>query len=189
MKNHNTAPQTQRKQDVTAPASGRLFLLLFYVVFCSSSLIATVPVTSMSVFALMICICILAAIYTYRVRGKKARNKLVIAHTTYIIRTFWRICLLLIITSFVGLLYMLVMVEYGPLEECIVTIFGTVNKGNFSRTYEILGVCGDLIIEENRRNLHFVGFIAFSPVFLYVLWRCVRGSILLAYNKAYTVVE
>jgi|GEM_PF-5647002 len=178
------APQEENSEkQKQASGSEGFLLLLFYITFCTSFLCAVTPLSSASVFSLMICICVLSAIYTYRVRGKRARNKLVIAHTTYMIRTFWRANILLAITSFIGLLYMLVIVNYEPFDTCTNAILNTVNKGHTEAIYKILKICGNLIIEKNKINLQIAGIIAFSPVFVYVLWHCVSGSMLLAFGK------
>ncbi len=179
---HPSQEKKARTQE-SIPESVSFSLLFLYIIFCASSLSALVPISSASVFALMICICILAAIYTYRVRGHKGKNTIVIAHTSYIITTFWRAIILLCITSFIGLLYMLVMVDYAPLEKCTSPMISAFNKGHFQALQKILDFCSELIVEKNRLNLRVVGFIAFFPVFLYVLWRCVRGSMLLAFSR------
>lgn len=187
MNDQKTEPHPSQKEEIgrqkSIPESVSFSLLFLYITFCTSLLCAVVPISSASVFALMICICILAAIYTYRVRGKKAKNKIVIAHTSYMISTFWRAIILIAITSFIGLLYMLVMVDYEPLETCTRSMLAAINSGHMRTLQRILNVCGELIIEKNRLNLHIAGFIAFLPIFLYVLWRCVRGSVLLAFSK------
>jgi uncharacterized membrane protein len=187
MNDQKTATHPSKKEEAGeiehTPESVSFFLLFLYITFCTSFLCALVPISSASVFAFMICICILAAIYTYRVRGKKSKNKLVIAHTSYIISTFWRANILLAITSFIGLLYMLVMVDYGPFDICTKPIISAINNGHVRALQRILNVCGELVVEKNRLNLKIAGFIAFFPVFLYVLWRCVRGSMLLAFSK------
>lgn len=187
MNDKNTSTQSQQKQETgrseKISESGRGILLFLYLVFGTSFLIAVVPVSSVSVFALMTCICILAAIYTYRVRGGKAKNKLVIAHTTYIIRTFWHACLIFIISSFLGLLYMLVAIKYGPLEKCADAMFDAVCNGHLHVLLKIFEICGNLLVAKNKMCLQIVGFIAFSPVFLYVLWRCARGGMRLVFEK------
>ncbi len=164
-------------------ASIRFFLLLLYISFCTSFLCAIIPISSASVFALMICICILAVIYTYRVRGKKAKNKMVIAHTSYMISTFWRANILMAVTSFFGLLYMLVMVDYEPLEECANTMLAVIDSVHLQTLQKILGFCGELVVAKNSFNLYIAAFIAFFPPFIYVSWRCLKGILLLIANK------
>jgi uncharacterized membrane protein len=131
----------------------------------------------------MICICSLAGAYTYRVRARKRKNKIVVAHTSYVIKTFWRSCILLLITGFVSLLYILVMIDYAPLEECAKPMILAFNNGSLKTLQKVLGACGELFAVKNNINLQVAAFIAFSPVFLYVLLRCVRGSMLLAFSK------
>ncbi len=187
MDNQESAPKTQQESIVRGkdlPPWFNNFLLLFlYIAFCTSFLCAVFPISYISIFALMICICVLAGIYTYRVRGKKAKDKLVIAHTSYMIRTFWNANILFAISAFFGLLYMLVVVDYHPLEVCTEALFSAVNHGNMRSVNKIIDFCGELIFEKNRQNLKVAGFIACLPVFIYVLWRCMRGSCLLAFYK------
>ena len=187
MNDQNTLTQPPQEKNaeeqMRIPESVSFFLLFLYISFCTSFLCALIPISSTSVFALMICICVLAMIYTYRVRGRKARNPIVIAHTSYMITTFWRANILLAITSFIGLLYMLVMVDYGPLELCTTPLFKAFNSGHVQAFQKILSFCGELIVEKNRVNLQIVGLIAFLPIFIYILWRCVRGSMLLAFCR------
>ena len=160
------------------PSSGRFLLSVFYSAFCVSLLFALVPVGSSSVFALMLCIFVLGLLYTYRVCGEKTKNRLVIQHTTYMIGTFWRANILLAITSFVGLLYMLVVVDYQPINSCMGTVTGALEKGQMRVLSKIFEICGQLIYEQNKVHIHIVGLITFVPVFLYVLIRCIRGCIL-----------
>ena len=187
MNNQNAPAQISQEQETgdlkRAPVAKRGILFFLYLVFCASSLTAFVPVGPASVFALMLWICVLAVIYSFRVRARKAKNKLVITHTTYLIRTFWRACLVIIISCFAGLLYMLVVVDYHPLEKCAGAVVDAIGHGHIRVLFKIFEICGDLIVVQNETNLKIVGFVAFSPVFLYVLWRCVRGCLLLISGK------
>ena len=153
----------------------RYKIIALYIVFFLSFSIAIVPVSAAPVFALMICVCTLATIYSFRMNSEE--DGLLENHTTFLIRTFWRSNLYLIITSFVAVLYLLVSVDYQPLGPCFDTLNSALNNGNFSRLIEIANICDDIFFEKNAYNIKVMGFIAFFPILLYLLLRCVKGWI------------
>ena len=189
MNNKNTTknfPAIKQKADEECKALpsylGRFLLSVFYIVFCVSLLYALVPVGPISVFALMLSIFVLGLLYTYRVRGKKIKNHLVIYHTTYMIRTFWRANLFLVITGFARLLYMLVTIDYQPIDTCMEAVSSALKKGHMRVLSKIFEICGELIFEQNKIHIHIVGVITFVPVFLYVLIRCITGCVLAVFG-------
>ncbi len=156
-------------------------IIVMYIIFFLSFSLALIPVSAASVFAIMICVCTLSTIYSFRMNSEE--DSLLENHMTFLIRTFWRANLYLLITSFVGILFLLVSIDYQPLGPCIDTISGTLQRGNFSLLSKILGVCNSIFIEKNWFNIKITAFIAFSPVLLYLLVRCVKGWALIIQYK------
>ncbi len=156
-------------------------IIVMYIIFFLSFSLALIPVSAASVFAIMICVCTLSTIYSFRMNSEE--DSLLENHMTFLIRTFWRANLYLLITSFVGILFLLVSIDYQPLGPCIDTISGTLQRGHFSQLPKILGVCNSIFIEKNWFNIKITAFIAFSPVLLYLLVRCVKGWALIIQYK------
>ncbi|MFP4097737.1 MAG: hypothetical protein ACLFP8_05230 [Alphaproteobacteria bacterium] len=162
-------------------------LLVLYILFYTSLLRALVPVGAESIFSLMICICSVGVLYSCRVRGRKNKDKITVRHINYMIRTFWRVALYLIITGFIGLLYMLVVVDYHPVEVCVSSLFSSIGKGQIRLLPKIFELCGELIVEQNKSHFRISGLIIFVPVFLYVLFRCISsGMRLVLIGHGYT---
>jgi len=156
-------------------------IIVMYIIFFLSFSLALIPVSAASVFAIMICVCTLSTIYSFRMNSEE--DSLLENHMTFLIRTFWRANLYLLITSFVGILFLLVSIDYQPLSPCINTISSTLQRGNFSLLSKILGVCNSIFIEKNWFNIKITAFIAFFPVLLYLLVRCVKGWALIIQYK------
>lgn len=159
--------------------SKKIILFFFYSSLCASLICTALPSGKIAVFALMTSICILSFIYSLRVRAQRSRNRYVIIHTLFMISTFWRALGLFITSCFAALLYMLVAVEYAPIEQCASAVYDTIYHGQLHVLSEIFELCGALIIEKNKVHFYVVRFIVFSPFLLYVLLRCVRGVVLL----------
>lgn len=158
-------------------------IFVSYITFTLSLSLALVPIPSVSVFSLMICVCTLGGLYSFRLDGKLKENDFVYSHSAYIVRTFWRSCVLLLITSFIAILYMLVAINYNPLEPCFKAAINTLNNGHFENLTKITTICSGLLVEKNIIHIKIVGFIAFIPIFIYVLVRCGTGLALLMYNR------
>ncbi|MGN7437792.1 MAG: hypothetical protein ACTHOO_04035 [Alcanivorax sp.] len=156
-------------------------IIVMYIVFFLSFAVAIIPVSAASVFALMICVCTLSTIYSFRMNAQE--DSLLENHTTYLIRTFWHACLYLIITSFVAFLFILVMIDYESLSACPGAFTNALNKGNFTLIGKIFKVCSEIFYQKNLLNIQISTFIAFFPVLLYLLLRCVKGWSLIVQYK------
>lgn len=146
---------------------------IYYGVFFASFLITMVPVTVASVFSLMLCACTLSAIYMIRAQGEE--ESFINNHTTFLIRSFWRGLLYLLITLLCGLAYILLMADYDTFGACVDAMLKALNKGNFSRMGTLAHACEKLFFKENAVHLKTAAFIAFTPIVFYLLYRCTYG--------------
>lgn len=167
----------------TSSYKGGSLLFILYVVFCSSFLCALIPVGGLSIFASMICICALSALYTYRVRGRKAKNLFVIRHTTYLIHSFWQANILLAATCFIALLYILIVIDYQPLEACSGALLSAAEHGRVDTMLRLYNICGRLLFEANKLHMYIAGFIAIIPIFFYISWQFLSGLTLLLLGR------
>ncbi len=159
----------------------RFKMMVMYFVFFVSYSVAIIPVSAASVFALMICVCTLAVIYSFRMNAEE--DSLLENHTTFLIRTFWRSVLYLIISSFVALLYLLISVDYAPLSPCLEVLNNHIERADIRHIPQVIGLCNEIFIETNMVNIKIMAFIAFSPILLYLLVRCVKGWALIVQYK------
>ncbi|PCI97696.1 MAG: hypothetical protein COB14_08675 [Alphaproteobacteria bacterium] len=160
-------------------------IIAFYIVFFTSIFISFIPVNIASLFAMMICVCTLSAIYS--VRSTAEEDGITENHMTYLIRTFWRANLYILIASLGSLLYLTILVNYVTLQPCISYISDhwtyIIRNGNFETISTIMKPCGVIFYDKNHHHLIIAAFIAFAPSLLYLLFRCIRGWWLILKNK------
>lgn len=163
----------------------RHVILAFYVVFFTSIFISFIPINIASLFAIMICVCTLATIYSMRVNSEE--DGITENHMTYLIRTFWRANLYMLIAGLFGILYLAIAVDYIALKPCLtyITDHGTyiIRNGTFDIVFKIMKPCSDVFFQKNQHNLVIAAFIAFFPTFLYLLFRCIKGGLLIMNNE------
>jgi len=148
-------------------------ILIYYGVFFSSFCVAVIPFTVASVFALMICSCILAAIYIER--AKSDQGTLLYNHMTFLIRSFWRGNFYLLMCLSLALIYILLTANYETFGICIDAILSAINTGRFGKVGSLVHACEILFLEENANHLKTAAVIAFAPIVVYLLFRCVYG--------------
>lgn len=160
-------------------------ILILYAVLFISMLVSFIPVNIASLFAIMVCVCTLSIIYS--IRSTAEEDGMIENHTTYLIRTFWRANLCVLISSLVSLLYLTVFVNYVTLQPCISYISEhltyLVRQGSLNTLMMIMEPCGNVFYNKNQHHLIIAAFIAFFPSLLYLLLRCVQGSILVVKNE------
>ena len=148
-------------------------ILIFYSVFFASFLLTLVPVTAVSVFSLMICVCTLAATYSTRVNAEE--DGLLENHMTFLIRSFWRANLYLLFTGTVSLIYLFLLADYETFGACIQAMSTAINNGNLERLNSLAYACETLFFDKNYNHLIITAFIAFAPIVGYLLYRCTLG--------------
>ncbi len=160
-------------------------ILILYVVFFISFLAAIIPISVASIFATMICICTLSIIYS--IRSNAEEDSLADNHMTYLIRTFWRANLYLIIMFFLAATYLLIFADYIPLHPCIRHIenhfLHLARHGDLQQFASGFAPCQKDFFLNNQRHLIISALIAFSPTLVYLLLRCLRGWVLVVQNK------
>lgn len=148
-------------------------ILIYYGVFFISFVIAIIPVSVASVFATMICACVLAAIYVERAKADK--ESFIYNHMTFLIKSFWRGNLYLLITLTIALIYLLFISNYDTFGTCVDAMLHALNKGNFSRMGTLAHACEQLFFKQNSVHLKTAAVIAFAPIVVYLLYRCTYG--------------
>ncbi|PCJ99381.1 MAG: hypothetical protein COA45_04905 [Zetaproteobacteria bacterium] len=160
-------------------------ILTFYIVFFTSIFISLIPVNIASIFAIMICVCTLSALYS--VRSTAEEDGLTENHMTYLIKTFWYANLYIVIASLGSLLYLTIFVNYIALQPCVSAISDhwtyIIRQGTFELISKIMKPCGVDFYNKNQHHLIIAAFIAFSPSLFYLLLRCIKGWVLIMKNK------
>lgn len=160
-------------------------ILSLYGVFFISFMITMVPLTLISIFTFMICICTLAMIYAIRMNAEE--DSLLENHMMYLIYTFWRSCLYGVIFLGASVIYLLIFSDYLPLKPCLNFVLNDMGymlgNGSFHSVGKILKACPALFFERNESTLLISGIIAFGPIFLYLCFRSIQGIIAVIDNR------
>ena len=169
------------KNVVTKNERERSQLVGLYMLFFFSLFITVIPVTPASVFSFMLSVCTIAGLYSIRLKTEE--DSLLENHMTFMIRTFWRSFLVFLSGAFIGLLFLLASLDYTPIAPCGEVFFNALNRFAFTTMAKTIDICGELLYEENVRNFTITALIAFSPVLLYLVYRCVIGWVALMQHK------
>lgn len=148
-------------------------ILIYYGVFFTSFLLAFIPVNAVFVFALMICVCMLAGIYMER--AKVDADTFIHNHMTFMIRSFWRANLYLLGTVILGALYLILMADYETFGACVNVIGSVLNNGDIGRIPNLALACEQKFLEENSGHLLVSAVLSFAPIVFYILYRCAFG--------------
>ncbi|MGH1378908.1 MAG: hypothetical protein ACRBB3_08815 [Alphaproteobacteria bacterium] len=160
-------------------------IITLYTFLFTSMTISFIPVNITSLFAAMVCVCTLSVIYS--IRSTAEEDGLMENHTTYLIRTFWRANLFVLISSLLSLLYLTAFVNYVTLQPCLSYISENITyiirHGSLKTILMIMDPCNDVFYNKNQHHLIIAAFIAFLPSLLYLLMRWVQGSVLIIKNE------
>lgn len=148
-----------------------------YTVFFISFMVALIPVTVASLFAVMICVCTLAALYS--MRSNADEDSLLENHATFLIRTFWRANLYLVMTTVLAGLYLTVFADYQPLKPCMMylenNIVAIAQNASAERLMQIFKPCKETVIRKNLSHFVLSGLIITLPVGMYLAKRAITG--------------
>lgn len=150
---------------------------IVFVIFFLSMFVSFIPLSVASVFSMMVCICTLATVYS--MRGTAEEDGLVENHMTFMIRTFWRVNLYFLITSVLAILYILIMADYSVLKPCFALsdkfLYSAIDMHDLSKFNYLIEICKSTFFDRNLNHLKITAVIAFLPIILYLLYRCVVG--------------
>ncbi len=152
-------------------------LFSFYAVFFLSFVCAFVPVGFVAVFSVMICVCTLATIYA--TRSKSEEDSLTENHCSFLIRTFWRTNLYLLISAVVASLFLLVAIDYMPLKPCLSYIerhfLSSLTSWNQAAIGRIMNACYAPFMKGNSQTMLIGTILAIFPPLSYLIFRFGRG--------------
>lgn len=148
-----------------------------YAVFFSSFCFIFTFNMAVSVFAIMINVCALAAIYS--LRAKSDEDSLLENQCTMLIRTFWKTNLFLLIFAALAMFYLLIAVDLLPLKPCLSFLEHHIKRGfsswNGQTSSVVLDACFQSFLKNNSNTLISGSFIAFSFPLSYLIFRLGRG--------------
>ncbi len=157
--------------------SERKKILILYILFFGTLVIGFITPPTAAALSLMACILILAGIYSFRAQAKK--DSLTENHMTFLIRTFWRANLYLVYSTFLGVIYLLVMTDYSAFNPCVSFAmdrwtYVAMNWGpkEFSALFS---QCTKPFMRDNTINLVIGIFMMIFPILIYLLNRFILG--------------
>lgn len=161
-------------------------VLSLYLIFFGSVFLAFLPYPAVSFLSIIVCICTLSVIYALRSRAEE--DSFLESHTNFIIRTFWRMNLILLYSLGASALYFSLFADYLALAPCIKYIDGhstfILRHASVPLLSKIFVVCKESFMKENFVHFLITAFIAFSPTVLYLLTRYLKGWVLASRGKS-----
>lgn len=149
---------------------------LYVVFFCSAFLTFLTPPTY-AALSMMACVLILATIYS--IRAQCSKDSLIYNHMTFLIRTFWRMNLVLLYGAFIGTVYMLIMTDYSPFYRCITYMMdrwmSVLQYWGIDQYSALFSQCTSPFLKENITNIVIGIFIMVFPALIYLLNRLILG--------------
>lgn len=163
---------TKSKEQIDFRNTKIAFVLLFGSLF-----LTLIPFSVASFFSLLLSICTLSGVYSMRSLAEE--DSLVENHMNFLIMTFWRVCLFVLITSIFATFFLLIFANYKQMDICVRQIdyiaIGAVRSRNASNFSLLFDYCSQLFLKNNARQITATSIIAFAPVLLYLLYRCQKG--------------
>lgn len=153
-------------------------ILIVYFIFFASFIVALVPLSIASIFALMICVCTLAVIYSIRSRAEE--DSITENQMTFLIRTFWRTNLYLVITCALGGGYLVTFADYLPLKPCTDYFeryfLSIANNMSLEKLVIIFSKCEGDFTQSNWKHLMISMTIVICPALSYMIYRITKGT-------------
>ena len=166
-----------QKNTRTIFLSDRKKIRLLYVLFFSSAALTFLTPPTYAALSMMACILILSIIYTLRAQSNK--ESILYNHMTFLIRTFWRMNLVLLYGAFVGIVYMLIMTDYSPFYRCITYMMdrwmSVLQYWGIDQYSALFSQCATPFLKENTANIVIGIFIMIFPALIYLLNRLILG--------------
>ncbi len=155
-------------------------------IFLFLSMFATlIPINIASVFSLMICVCTLAAIYS--VRSNAEEDSILENHMTFLIRTFWRANLYLLISIMLAGIYIAMFADYSAITPCVSYINDhlatIIENSDISRIKKIMEPCSNAFYNNNKHYVMVTILLALLPLLTYLIYRCFFGCVFLRKSK------
>ena len=157
---------------------------LFFLYF-GSLFAAFIPLTIASLFAAMICICVVATLYATKSNAEE--DSLTENHMKFMIRTFWRANLYVLICAIFAVIFILVAADYSSLSPCIRALdnflINAANTANLSKIQALAELCEKSFIKDNLKQMITAGVVALGPTLLYLIVQCLKGWNMIANDK------
>lgn len=169
---HTPLPQKRR-----SAFSERKKVLSLYILFFGMIFLSFVTPPQAAVLALMMCILILAGIYS--IRSQVDEDTLLESHCTFLIRTFWRANLCMLYAVLLCAAYLLMFTEYGAFTPC----FGFIGQHwqsmlmnwDAERYGKLLAGCGHAFYKANAIHVYIAGSLLLVPPTFYIFYRFFVG--------------
>lgn len=152
-------------------------VLFYYILFFGSASMICIPLVFTAVVGLIVCI--LTVVGLYSTRSGAEEDGYLEAHMTYLIHTFWYSGLFMFYSVIAASLYLLGFASYLDFYSCIQTLpeiaVGAVKYGSVDGLMEAGGTCWRIFFLKNQMHLIISGIIAFVPIFIYLIYRYIKG--------------
>ena len=131
----------------------------------------------------------LILIFCYLIRSKFKSNELKLSHINYTIRTLWfSVGIAPLATLPLAIIYMLPRMDNTALIPCSNDISKIVMSGNTNisvlQLHQLIEPCLNAFIHTNAKTFLIAHIIAGLPIFVYFIYRILKGTFLVLKNKA-----
>lgn len=154
--------------------------ILFFLYF-GSIFAAFIPLTIASLFAAMICVCVIATLYA--TKSSAEEDSLVEHHMAFMIKTFWRANIYVLICTIFALIFLLVAADYASLSPCLRSLNNFLLNVNFSKITALAELCEKTFVHNNMKQIIVAGIIALVPTLLYLFVQCAKVWVMIANDK------
>lgn len=148
-----------------------------YGLFGLTLVLGVLPYISAAILCVVLFVIVLAMAYAFRSRASK--DSLLENHMTFMIRTIWIGSLFSLVTVAAGSLYLLQMVDNGPMMPCFQRFIAigpdTVMAVGSAALIKIFMRCYHPFLSANLHALIVAGGITIIPPLVYFAVRYVRG--------------
>jgi uncharacterized membrane protein len=170
------------KTNSSSPAANTIIterkkILALYIFFFAVLYLSFLSPPVIAALSLMACICILAGLYSIRANAKE--DTLIKSHASFMIRTFWRANLYLIYSTMLGMVFLVLFIDYSPFFPCMDYLsynwITVMQYWDFPDFIKLFKRCYTPFIKSNTMHVVAMIFIIIFPVLIYLLNRFILG--------------
>ncbi len=125
--------------------------------------------------------------FLYAARSKADEDSLLENHLSYLIKSFWKGNIFLVLFFAIGGVFLSLTMDYAPIMPCLDYVMNNAmslaQKNDLSTVIEIFKPCEKQFLAKNMGQLIATGTIAFIPSLAYLSYRLVYGLIVLRKNR------
>lgn len=170
----------EKAPESEAEINERKKVLFYYILFFGSAAMTCIPLVYTSIVGLIICLLTLVGLYSTKSGAEE--DGYLESHMVYLIHTFWYAALFMFYSATAAALYIAGFASYTDTYNCLEGLpkiaFGAIQYGSPLAFIEAVSLCWRMFILKNEFHIFIAGFLAFAPIFTYLVYRYIRGWML-----------